>query len=222
MPLQDVRIDIDLVACQLVRRLAAVRKAQRGAESLWSQWVDANLSRNGLVRQRPVALHADADRRGESGDCDRHQPSQQPQQESERAYPEQRSQARDEQQHAEQAEAGGGEQPWGGKDVVNHAVCSWRRQYGLSHGRGNRQFSVSPCGRASRSARQSFAGSSSSPCRRRGFQPRWAMAVCRQLPRFRYLRTARRRRHRYQYGNARAIAGTAGVDAGKNSVAFGS
>src|SRR5437667_7935941 len=68
LPLEDVRVDVDLVSRDVERPLAAVGKANGGGEALRTRRPDEEPRRDVLARQHPVALDPDGDRAGDTSE----------------------------------------------------------------------------------------------------------------------------------------------------------
>jgi len=70
LPLEDVRIDVELIAGQLVHHLAPVRQAHACPKALLAERLDLHGGGQGLLREGVVTLDGDTDHGKQAGDCE--------------------------------------------------------------------------------------------------------------------------------------------------------
>src|SRR3954468_1908770 len=73
LPLEDVRVDVDLVASKIERAARAIRIAHRGSELLGRGGLHADARSDLLARQRLVPLHAERQPAGDGAERDEQQ-----------------------------------------------------------------------------------------------------------------------------------------------------
>ena len=112
LPFQDARVDLDLVAGQLVARLAAVGEAEMRFEAPLADRLDGDLRDRLFVRQRAIAVQAAGERRAGHSDGEQQRAGQAAQHEAAEAQAGERAQPGEDRGEADDRE-GGGEQPEG-------------------------------------------------------------------------------------------------------------
>src|SRR5919197_6155459 len=99
-----MRVDVDLVAGDLIARLATVGKAHRRREALRAGRLHDDARGQVLARQRAVALRADGDGAEEAAGREERDGGEQPDGKAERSRAKQRDERGDEEQRAERSE----------------------------------------------------------------------------------------------------------------------
>ncbi len=111
MPLEDARVDVDLVPGDRVGRHAAVGKLQRGRELLRAVRTHRDARGELLARERAVALDADGDRALEEPQRNEQQPEERPRHEAQGVQAEERGEAGDHEDRAQRQKHRRAEQP---------------------------------------------------------------------------------------------------------------
>ena len=90
LPLEDVRVDVDLVSGELESCLASVGKADRSREALRPLRLHREMRCDVFARQRQITLDTDGDRAREPPERKQEQPGKRPKSKSPRSLPHER------------------------------------------------------------------------------------------------------------------------------------
>src|SRR5437868_2483760 len=90
LPLENVRVDVDLISSELESCLASIGKADRSREALQPLRLHREMRCDILARQRQVTLDTDGDRAREPSERKQEQPGQRPKSKSPRSLPHKR------------------------------------------------------------------------------------------------------------------------------------
>ena len=119
-PLEDVRVDVDLVAGDVIARLAAVGKAHRRREALVARGLHDDPRGEVLPRQRAVALRADGDGAEKAAQREQRDGGEQSHGEAQHAHVEKRDQRGNEKERAERRKDERADGERRGRDAGRH------------------------------------------------------------------------------------------------------